>query len=194
MTDSGVHGGGTFDGTFVDDILGQSSATTSDFVANSTSGGAAPTLTAQHDLISNNSPTSGTGLPTGPTVLRGDPNLGSLLANGGPTLTLALMPTSPAIAAGIPADFPGTQTPITTDQRGDSRAVTPALGAYENTHTTPTVTGLNLTAGPTAGGSLVTITGTGFIGETGVDFGTTPATDVTVLTDTTLTAVRAIRN
>jgi hypothetical protein len=189
LTDAGIHGGGAFTGTFVDDILGQSSATTSDFVANSTSGGTTPSLTAQYDLISNNSPSIGSGLPAGPTVIGGDPQLFALLSNGGPTSTLALMPTSPAIATGIPADFPGTQTPITTDQRGDSRGATPALGAYENTHTTPTVTGLNLPAGPTAGGSLVTITGTGFIGETGVDFGTTPATDVTVLTDTTLTAV-----
>jgi Bacterial Ig-like domain (group 3)/IPT/TIG domain len=189
LTDAGIHGGGTFTGTFVDDILGQSSATTSDFVANSTSGGTTPSLTAQYDLISNNSPSSGTGLPTGPTVIGGDPQLFALLSNGGPTSTLALMPTSPAIGAGIAADFPGTQTPITTDQRGDSRAATPALGAYENTHTIPTVTGLNFMAGPTAGGTLVTITGTGFIGETGVDFGATPATDVTVLTDTTLTAV-----
>ena len=109
LTDSGVHGGGTFDGTFVDDILGQSSATTSDFVANSINGGTAPTLTAQYDLISNNNPSTGAGLPTGPTMLGGDPMLGALVSNGGPTPTMALMPTSPAIAAGITADFPGTK-------------------------------------------------------------------------------------
>jgi Bacterial Ig-like domain (group 3)/IPT/TIG domain len=189
LTDSGVHGGGTFDGTFVDDILGQTSATSSDFVANSTSGGAAPALTAQHDLISNNRPSSGSGLPTGPTLLGGDPDLGSLLANGGPTLTLALMPTSPAIAAGITGDFPATQTPITTDQRGYPRAATPDLGAYESTHAAPTVTSLSPTGGPAAGGTLVTIIGTGLIGESGVDFGTTAATDVTVVSDTTLTAI-----
>ena len=34
----------------------------------------------------------------------------------------------------------------------------------------------------------MTITGTGFIGETGVDFGTTAATDFTVVSDTTITA------
>ena len=122
LTDTGVHGGGTFNGTFVDDILGQSSATTSDFVANSINGGTAPTLTAQYDLISNNNPSIGTGLPTsGPGMLIGDdPMLGALVSNGGPTPTMALMPTSPAIAAGITADYPGTNTPITTDQRGYS--------------------------------------------------------------------------
>ena len=34
----------------------------------------------------------------------------------------------------------------------------------------------------------MTITGTGFTGATAVDFGTTPATDVTVVSDTTITA------
>ena len=40
----------------------------------------------------------------------------------------------------------------------------------------------------TAGGTLVTITGTGFTGATAVDFGTTAATDVTVVSDTSITA------
>ena len=34
----------------------------------------------------------------------------------------------------------------------------------------------------------MTITGTGFTGATAVDFGTTPATNVTVVNDTTITA------
>ena len=37
---------------------------------------------------------------------------------GGPTQTMALLPGSPAIGAGVIADYPGTTTPITTDQRG----------------------------------------------------------------------------
>ena len=41
----------------------------------------------------------------------------------------------------------------------------------------PTVTGLSPTFGPSVGGTLVTITGTGFTGATEVDFGTTPATE-----------------
>ena len=53
----------------------------------------------------------------------------------------------------------------------------------------PTVTGLNPTSGPAAGGTTVTITGTGLTAATAVDFGTTPATDVTVVNDTTVTAV-----
>ena len=52
----------------------------------------------------------------------------------------------------------------------------------------PTVTGISPTSGPAAGGTPVTITGTGFTGATAVDFGTTAATDVTVVNDTTITA------
>ena len=52
----------------------------------------------------------------------------------------------------------------------------------------PTVTGVVPTSGPAGGGTFVTITGTGFTGATEVDFGTTPATDVTVVSATTITA------
>jgi hypothetical protein len=52
----------------------------------------------------------------------------------------------------------------------------------------PTVTGLNPTSGPAAGGTLVTITGTGFTGATVVDFGATAATEFTVINGTTITA------
>ena len=52
----------------------------------------------------------------------------------------------------------------------------------------PTVTGLNPTSGPAAGGTWVTITGTGFTAATAVDFGTATATNVTVVNGTTITA------
>jgi hypothetical protein len=51
----------------------------------------------------------------------------------------------------------------------------------------PTVTGITPSSGPQAGGTTVTITGTGFTGATGVRFGTTPGTAVTVVSDTTIT-------
>jgi autotransporter-associated beta strand protein len=52
----------------------------------------------------------------------------------------------------------------------------------------PAVAGISPNSGPDAGGTLVTITGTGFTGATAVDFGTTAATNVTVVNNTMITA------
>ena len=52
----------------------------------------------------------------------------------------------------------------------------------------PTVTHLGPNNGPAAGGTSVTITGTNFAGATVVDFGTTAATDLHVVNNTTITA------
>jgi hypothetical protein len=49
----------------------------------------------------------------------------------------------------------------------------------------PAVTGLSPTSGTEAGGTPVTITGTGFTGSTVVDFGTSAATALVVVSDTT---------
>jgi predicted outer membrane repeat protein len=49
-----------------------------------------------------------------------DPRLGPLAPNGGPTLTHALLPDSPAIGAGDPAAMAGGGTVPTFDQRGAS--------------------------------------------------------------------------
>jgi sugar lactone lactonase YvrE/PKD repeat protein len=49
---------------------------------------------------------------------------------------------------------------------------------------TPTVTGVSPTSGSTAGGTVVTITGTGFTGATAVTFGSTSATNFTVVSAT----------
>ena len=65
-----------------------------------------------------------------------NPGLGALADNGGPTLTMALLPGSPAIEAGditqIPID-PSTGLPLTTDQRGLARTVNGNvdIGAFE---------------------------------------------------------------
>ena len=54
--------------------------------------------------------------------------------------------------------------------------------------TTPTVTAVSPTSGPTAGATPVTITGTNFTGVTAVKFGTVAATGVTVTSTTSITA------
>ena len=61
-----------------------------------------------------------------------DPLLAPLGDNGGPTQTMALLTGSPAIGAGVIADYPGTTTPITTDQRGEPLDTpNPDIGSYQ---------------------------------------------------------------
>jgi IPT/TIG domain len=52
----------------------------------------------------------------------------------------------------------------------------------------PAVTGVSPDSGPAAGGTTVTISGSGFTGATLVDFGMSPATSLTVVSDTSITA------
>jgi len=80
-----------------------------------------------HNLIGN---LTGCGLvPTGGDKTGVAAGLGSLADNGGPTMTHALLPSSPAIDAGvvIPNVY-GSE-----DQRGLSRLTKPDVGAYERT-------------------------------------------------------------
>ncbi len=57
----------------------------------------------------------------------------------------------------------------------------------------PTVTAINPNTGITPGGTIVTITGTGFTGATAVTIGGVPATAVNVVDDTSITAVTGAR-
>src|SRR5262249_53365934 len=63
---------------------------------------------------------------------------------------------------------------VTVVTAAGTSAVTDA-GQFTYTQDVPTVTGLGTTSGPTAGGTLVTISGTNFTGATGVSFGGRPA-------------------
>jgi hypothetical protein len=62
-----------------------------------------------------------------------DLGLAPLGNNSGPTQTMALLAGSPAIGAGVIADYPGTTTPITTDQRGEPfDSPHPDIGAFQS--------------------------------------------------------------
>jgi hypothetical protein len=52
----------------------------------------------------------------------------------------------------------------------------------------PVISSITPTSGPTAGGTVVTISGAGLIGTLDVYFGTTPATSFTINSDNTVTA------
>ena len=92
------------------------------------------------------------GLASGSSFNNTDPQLGPLADNGGPTLTMALLASSPAI------DFGGSAGLPSTDQRGFIRpfGAGPDMGAYEY-GSVPLVTPvLNITA--TAGYVLLSFT------------------------------------
>lgn len=114
-------------------------------------------------------------------------------ATGTPTVTID------GVAAASVERLSDTQIRITTPPGtpgGKAVQVTPVGGATLNkpsayTYQIPTVTGVQPFAGPTRGGTPVTITGTGF-GETGtptVTFGGVAATSVVRVSSTQLTAV-----
>ena len=93
-------------------------------------------------------------------------------------------------ATTITADSPagaGTVNVTVISPAGTS-ATSPPISSRYTAAAAPTVTGISPASGPAAGGTLVTITGTGFTGATAVDFGTTAATGVTVVSATTITA------
>ncbi len=103
-------------------------------------------------------------------------------ATGG-TIAPASVPTISGMASSdFTSSTPGTASAsVTLDNQTLSTPIT--------IQSTPTVTGLSPTSGPAAGGTSVTITGTGFTGATAVNFGTTAAKSFTVVNDTTINAV-----
>ena len=98
----------------------------------------------------------------------------SVSVNGGGT---SLTVTSPAHTVG--------QVDLTVVTPGGTSATSSADHfTYE---TTPTVTAISPAAGPTAGSTVVTVTGTGFLSATGAKFGSNSGTSLSISSDTSLT-------
>jgi hypothetical protein len=96
--------------------------------------------------------------------------------------------TSPGqISATAPAEAAGTVDVLVIGPGGSSAPTT--VDQFTFLTPAPTVTGVSSSSGATAGGSLVTITGTNFTGATQVYFGTTLAPLFHVNSDTSITAV-----
>lgn len=92
-----------------------------------------------------------------------------------------------SITAVAPAHSAGVVHVRVTTSAGQSPAV--AGDRYTYGAAAPAVSGVSPSGGPTAGGTTVTITGTGFTGATAVKFGTTAATSFTVVSATKISAV-----
>ncbi len=124
---------------------------------------------------------------TGGAVTGQDPLLGPLASNGGPTHTMALLPGSPAINAGVAV------AGVTTDQRGFPLDSPPDIGAFQVQ--VPTLSPTTLLNGTYGTAYSQTITATETAGGAGAPYtfaitaGTLP-TDLSLTTGGTLSGVQ----
>lgn len=109
-------------------------------------------------------------------------NVVSVTIGGNVVTDLAVTPTT--IVFDTPAHVEGPVDVVINALQGDSSPVTFTYLAVP-----ATATSLDPDSGSEAGGTPVTITGSGFIGATGVSFDGTPGTDFLVVDDTTVTVV-----
>jgi hypothetical protein len=142
------------------------------------------------------SPTSGP-IAGGTTVtISGTDLAGATSVDFGPSPATVVSDTGTQIVATTPPGALGeavvpVATPGGTASPGDFAYVAaPTIATTGGivADTGPTTGGIVADTGPTAGGTTVTITGTNFTGVTTVDFGATPASAFTVVSDTTITA------
>ena len=117
---------------------------------------------------------TGTGFQSGATVKFGSASATNVVVGGSTSLTA----TTPANAA-------STVNVVVTNT--DTQSGTLAA-AYTYTNSAPTVTGISPNSGTTAGGTSVTITGTGFLSGASVTIGGAAATNIVVVGPTSITA------
>ena len=140
--------------------------------------GPAPTVT-------NVSPSSGTTAGgTAVTITGANFAVGATVTFGSASATNVVVVSGTQITATTPAGSAGAVMVTVSNPGGQSGAL---AGAFTYI-APPTVTGVSPSAGPVAGGTAVTITGTNFASGATVTFGGTAATNVVVTNSTTITA------
>ena len=123
---------------------------------------------------------SGGGTPSGSVTFKnGGATLGSSVLNGSGVATYTTSTLTKAVHS-ITAVYGGNATYITS--------TSPVLTQTVNGNAAPTVSSIASSSGPATGGTAVTITGTGFQSGATVTFGGTAATNVTVVSSTSITA------
>lgn len=138
--------------------------------------GATPTLGSV-------SPTSGPSTGGTSVTINGTNLSGATLVKFGSNTGSITATTSTSVTATSPAGSGTVNVSVTTP--GGTATLT---NAFTYTVPAPTVTSVSPSSGPSAGGSSVTITGTGFTGATAVKFGATNAGSVVVNSATSITA------
>jgi hypothetical protein len=124
------------------------------------------------------------------TVANGNVPDGIPITYGLTGLNGSLQPMTGTTLSGINTTIftPTTFGVATITSMVDGQQVSAVIVISGAPSSTPTVTAVMPTAGTVAGGTSVTITGTGFTGATNVTFGTTAATSFTVFNDSSITA------
>ena len=144
-------------------------------------GNPAPTVTSI-------SPTSGTTAGGTAVSITGTGFLaGATVKLGGTSATGVTVVNSATITATSAAHTAGAVSVVVTNTDAQSGALNNGY-TYTSPNPAPTVTSISPTSGSTAGGTAVSITGTGFLAGATVKLGGTAATGVTVVNSTTITA------
>jgi hypothetical protein len=160
-----------------------------------TPGGTSPTGSADRftyvvpvPTVTGISPASGYTTGGDSVTITGTNFSGATAVNFGSTAANFTYNSATSITAVSPAESAGTVDIRVVTPSGKS--VTSSADQFTYTVPPPTVTGISPAFGVTAGGTTVTITGTGFSGATAVNFGNNAVTNITVNTaGTSITAV-----
>ena len=142
----------------------------------------APTVTA---IAPNSGPTSG---GTGVTITGTGFQLGATVRLGGMAANTVVVGSSTSITATTAAHAAGAANVVVTNP--DSQSGSLANG-YSYGNPGPTVSSIAPSSGPTSGGTMVAITGTGFQTGATVSLGGTAASTVFVGSSTSITATTA---
>ena len=112
---------------------------------------------------------------------------GASVSIGGTAASNVVVVSGTSITAKTPAHAAGAVNVVVTNSDGQSGTLTGGY-VYTSTNPAPTVSSISPTSGPIAGGTAVSITGTGFVSGASVSIGGTAASNVVVVSGTSITA------
>ncbi|MCI0342029.1 MAG: IPT/TIG domain-containing protein [Planctomycetales bacterium] len=114
---------------------------------------------------------------------------GATIAIGGSAATSVVVVSATSITAATPSGSAGPANVTVTNPDSQSATIANGFTYTSGAAPAPTVTAVSPASGPVAGGTLITVSGTGFQTGAAVSIGFNPATSVTVLSAGTLTCV-----
>jgi hypothetical protein len=144
-------------------------------------------VTAPAPTVSSISPSAGTtNGGTGVTITGTGFQSGATVKLGGTSATGVTVQSGTSITATTPAHSAGAVNVVVTNTDSQSGTLTQGF-TYNNP--APTLSSISPNLGPPAGGTPVTISGTGFLSGATATLGGTPATGVTVVSSTSISAI-----